>query len=131
MQGVKHIFSFRELSALDWIALSLAGLAVLTLTVMPFVVTPAFVAMFADFGGPGLPMCTRVVSRPWFPILGALTSLTLSIFALLPGGSSLLHRRLMIAGAFLLGCLWIGVYFFGMYAPVFALAGGVAPGPGL
>jgi type II secretory pathway component PulF len=122
---------FRELSALDWIALVVVGLVISILIVMPFVMTPAFVTMYADFGGPSLPACTRLVSGPWFPVIGALASSTLVVLALLPGRAGLLRRRLMIAGAFLVGCLWVGVYLFGMYTPIFELADAVAPAPGL
>ena len=121
----------RSLSALDWIALGLAGLVVSILTAMPFVVTPAFVAMFADFGGSSLPTCTRLVIRPWFPMIGALAPLILAARAVLPGRGSLLRRRLMIAGAFLLSCLWVVVYIAGIYAPIFELADAVASDSGL
>ena len=128
---MKQAVPLRELSALDWIAVGLTVLIALILMILPLMVTPAFVAMFADFGGSSLPMCTQVVIRPWYPIIGMLASSAILVLAFLPGQAGLLRRRLMIAVAFLLGCLWIGVYLIGVYTPVFALASAVTQSPGV
>lgn len=112
-----------ELTALDWIAAGLdivVGLSLLTIT---FAVTPAFVSMFEDFGA-DLPGITVFVTRSWYPIASGFLVLILTgsgLFSPMP----LKTRRALLVAAFFIGLVLGGIYLWGMYAPIFDLAGAI------
>ncbi len=116
-----------ELTALDWIAVVLAGLLALSLVAFPLAVTPAFAAMFRDFGGP-LPWLTRLVLRPWLAPALALAPAGLLALGLGPrAAASIGQRRALVVAAFVLGLGAVALCLLALYAPIFALAGAIKP----
>lgn len=111
-------------TALDWIAVVLVGLLALALLVAQVAVTPAFGKMYADFEA-ALPFITRLVVSGWFALLGAMLPLALLVAGVVSGGT-LAFRRTLVVAAFVLGLLAVGIYGFGLYAPLRQLATDVA-----
>jgi len=112
-----------DLTALDWIAAIMDITLGLALLAVPFAVTPAFIAMFEDFGG-RLPGITLFVARSWFPLSSGFLVLALAgagLFSRTP----LKTRRALLVAAFFIGLVLGAVYLWGMYAPVFELAGAI------
>ena len=113
----------KELTALDWIAVVLVGVGALFCIGFPFLIAPAFAAMFADFGTrEALPQLTRLGLTIWFPLMLGLNPASIAFYAL-SGHHTLGRRRLLIVVAFVLSLLASGLCLAAMYAPVFALAG--------
>lgn len=113
-------------TALDWIGVALVALVALGLLGAQFAVSPAFVQMYAEFGDSAvLPLITRIVLAPWFALLSAMLPLGLLGAAIFGGGGLALRRGLVVAG-FVLGVVAVGVYTFGVYAPIRQLADAVA-----
>jgi hypothetical protein len=112
-----------DLTALDWIAAILDMLVGLFLLAAPFAITPAFVSMFEEFGA-DLPGITVFVTRSWYPIASGFLVLVLT-------GSGLISpmpmktRRALIVAAFLIGLVLGAIYLWGLYAPIFGLAGAI------
>jgi len=112
-----------DLTSLDWIAAILDITIGLALLSVPFAVTPAFMSMFEEFGGQ-LPGITLFVARSWFPVASGFLVLALTgagLFSRMP----LKTRRALLVAAFLIGLVLGAVYLWGMYAPVFELAGAI------
>jgi type II secretory pathway component PulF len=112
-----------DLTALDWIAAILDIVVGFSLLAVPFAVTPAFLSMFEEFGGQ-LPAITLFVARSWFPIASGFLVLALTgagLFSRMP----LKTRRALLVAAFFIGLILGAVYLWGMYAPVFELAGAI------
>ena len=112
-----------DLTALDWIAAILDMVTGLALLAAPFAVTPAFMSMFEEFGGQ-LPGITLFVARSWFPIAAGFLVLALTGAGLFSRTPLKTHRALLVA-AFFIGLVMGAVYLWGMYAPVFELAGAI------
>ncbi len=116
-----------NLTVLDQIGAGLGIFLGLGLLAAPFLITPTFMGMFEDFGSlKMLPWVTLLVSRTWFPLVCALPGLAL-VVAGLTGRGPLFRRRLMITASFFMGLAAFGFYVYGMYAPIFDLAGSVIP----
>jgi hypothetical protein len=114
-----------NLTSLDQIGAGLGILLGLGLATTPFLVTPGFMSMFEDFGSlETLPGVTLLVSRTWFPLVCALPGLVLAV-AGLAGWGPLFRRRLMLTASFFLGLAACAFYLYGMYAPIFELAGSI------
>jgi hypothetical protein len=114
-----------ELAVLDWIGLVVVAPSVVFLLAAPLVVTPAFAAMFADFGSSSsLPAITRLAMSWWLPPVLAGVPLAL-VLAALTGRRPLGARRLLGVVAFLSGAAGAALYLVGMYAPVYAIAGAI------
>ena len=112
------------LSALDWIAASLALLLDVALVLFALVHAPSFRGMFADFGGE-LPLLTRLVLTPWpaLVICAAATALVLTGVALTRSAMGL--RRGLIVLGFLVALIGLGVCVVGVYLPIVEVAGAV------
>jgi hypothetical protein len=114
-----------NLTALDQIAAGLGILLGLGLLTTPFLITPTFMGMFENFGSlKTLPGVTLLVSQTWFPLVCALPGLALAVAGLAWWGP-LFRRRLMITASFFVGLAACGFYLYGMYAPIFNLAGSI------
>jgi uncharacterized BrkB/YihY/UPF0761 family membrane protein len=110
-----------ELSALDYVAAIVAGLAAFALAVFPFIAA-SFARIFRDIGGE-LPLFTRIVLVPWQPLL-ALASAALIVFGL-RAKKPVSQRRLALAGAFAVAFFTFAANVIGLYLPIFALAGNI------
>jgi hypothetical protein len=112
-----------ELTALDWIAAGLDIVIGLSLLATPFAVTPAFLSMYEDFG-PSLPGITVFVSRSWYPLASGFLVLILAGSGLVSSAPIKTRRALLVAG-FFIGLVLVGIYLWGLYAPIFELAGAI------
>ena len=116
------------LSALDWIAAGLVFLESLALFLAPWTTTLNFKAMFADFTGnctACLPLLTRLVMHPVYPLTCGLAVLGLGLWGLL-GRGRVMQRRLLLVAAFFFGLVVLAVYVAGLWAPIIQLAGAVS-----
>ncbi|WP_437982839.1 hypothetical protein [Sorangium sp. So ce117] len=114
-------------TALDWVAVVIAGLLALALLTFPFTIAPSFAGMFAEFGG-ALPAVTRVALSPWAaPASGLLVASLVAAPLALPAASTLALRRAMVVLAFFLGVIALAAAMYAMYAPIFELAGKIKP----
>lgn len=114
----------RDLSALDRIGIAVVGVATLVLLDLPLHVLPAFRGMFRDFGG-ALPAVTVLVLSPWFTPALAVAPLGLVLAAVVPPVLRLEVRRWLIVGAFVVVVVALGFSLYGLYAPIFELAGNI------
>ena len=112
-----------ELSALDWIAAGLDIILGLALLAATFLVSPAFLSMYEDFGG-RLPGMTVFVTRSWYPIASGFLVLILTGAGLF-SPTPLKTRRALLVAAFFIGLVLAAIYLWGLYAPVFELAGAI------
>lgn len=110
-----------ELTAVDMVAVVVAGLAALALAVFPFIAA-SFARIFRDLGG-DLPVFTRMVLVPWQPVL-ALVSAGLIVFGL-RAPRALRARRVAIAAAFAVAFFSFAACVVGLYLPIFAMAGSI------
>ena len=111
-----------ELSALDWIGFTVAALGVLWSGVLiPLVFAPRFAQMFADFGG-RLPAFTLLVLKQWPPMLASMIPMAMLGMAA-AGDRPVATRRRLIVAAFVAGGALVGVLLWGLYLPIFELAG--------
>jgi type II secretory pathway component PulF len=104
-------------TGLDWVALAVAGFAILGLLAFP---VGRFAAMFRDFDA-ALPPLTRFVLLPWSRVVMALPAV-----ACLALGFRARHRpsarRTWFAVAFVVGFLAAVLCLIAMYLPIFAIA---------
>ena len=115
------------LTALDWIGVALAGTALLGLLVAPRLAGPAFTSMFEDLGAT-LPLLTRMAIA-WWPFAAlALAPLALLLVALLRR-TPVRRARLLVTLSFVLSMGFLALLAYGLYAPVFDLAGAVEATP--
>ena len=112
------------LTALDWIAVVVVGLFGLGLALAPFTISASFTSMYRNFAAT-LPGVTVLVMSAWYALLCALAVLGPLVFALI-GRRGLALRRGTIAGAFVFGVAATVFYVFGLYAPIFTLAGRIS-----
>jgi hypothetical protein len=111
-------------SVLDWIGAIVSGLATLALFVFP-VAAGSFRAMYADFGGGGLPALTDLVTQPWAGPVMALLPLGLLAVGVLPT-IAVGRRRLAVVAAFVLSLLLLALCAWGVYMPLFEVSGAVS-----
>jgi hypothetical protein len=116
--------SRQALTSLDWIAVGIIALVATGLMATPWVSTPAFMAMFQDFGST-LPGITKLVAQTWFPLLGILGAGALVVTGV-TGRRHLWLRRFLFVAAFFLAVGFMAFYILGMYAPIFELASAVS-----
>lgn len=112
-------------SALDWIGVGLNAMEATALVAFPFVVAPSFQAMFADFGSrSSLPALTRLALTPWPGLaLGLMVAALTAIVGVFRGPDTIALRRGFVVVGFVVGALGIVGLLYGMYAPIFAVAG--------
>jgi hypothetical protein len=116
--------SSSALGVVDWFGLILGLLVALFLLAFPFTVAPAFLGMFADFGGE-LPLFTRIALSPWFGLsLGIVVGALLAVAALLRGRSVVLRRGLVVV-AVVIGLAGFALCIAGAYLPIFNIAGAI------
>jgi hypothetical protein len=85
----------------------------------------AFEEMFRQFGSLGkLPGLTALCLTWWFPVALGLPAAGALVRGLVPG-VPVPQRRTWIVGAFLMACAGLGICTYGVYQPVFALAGSI------
>jgi hypothetical protein len=102
-------------------------LAAAALVALQIAVVPAFAAMYREFGGE-LPVITRLVLAAWLPLTAVVLTLALGAGGMVARlrGAGGVGIGLLVAGA-LLGVSAIGFCVYSLYAPLFALAGRIAP----
>ena len=111
----------RDLTALDFVAAIVAGLAAFVLAVFPFIAA-SFAKVFKDLGGE-VPLLTRIVLVPWQPVV-ALASAAAIVYGL-RGRHPIKKRRMSLAGAFALAFFTFSGCVIALYLPIFALAGSI------
>jgi hypothetical protein len=115
------------LTVLDWIGVAVTVLAVVAVMLVPHVVAPPFVAMYEEFEA-ALPSITILVVSGWFPLLLGQLPLAALLWAVLRRHSLLAARMGVLAGFLLsLGCS--ALVWYGLYAPIFELAGAIDDQP--
>jgi len=114
-------------TAMDWIGVAVTGLVALGVILAPHVVAPPIVAMYEDFEAT-LPTITQLVITGWFPLLLGQLPLAALVWALLRRHSLLAARMLVLAG-FLAALLGGATVWYGLYAPIFELAGAIEEAP--
>lgn len=115
----------RAPGALDWILLALSACAVGALVALRMLVVGSFVAMYRDFGAPeSLPAVTRLVLTPWSTVVAtlAVAVLSLSGVGLRAATGARIGTALSLA-AVVIGLSSVGAVVWGLYAPIFELAG--------
>ena len=120
-----HATALSQLTALDWIGVTLVVFPCLFCMQFPFVLAPIFAGLLADMGGP-VPPLTTLVLQPWLaPTLAVVPLLVLAAGLLMR--LSIGRRRLLIVVAFVVGASIAGLCLAGLYAPIFSLAGRITP----
>jgi hypothetical protein len=110
-----------KLGPLEWAAVVVGGnMSVLLLGFSP-AVGRRFGAMFDDFGG-RVPLLTSLVVRWYVPTLAGLV-----VAALLLTGLRLARLRGLLGVAAVLGVGCFSACVYGIYAPIWALAGAIKP----
>jgi len=110
-----------KLRPAEWALVVIAGNTAVFLLGFSLV-TESFRAMFADFGAQ-VPWLTRVVARWYSPVVAGL-----GVAALLVAGLRVpRRRRALLAAAAGAGVLLVAASLYGVYWPVFAIAGSVKP----
>lgn len=116
-----HAGSF---TVLDWLGAVWTGFAVLGLLAFP-VVAGSFRAMYAEFGDVELPALTHFVTQPWVPPVLAVGPVVLLILGFRTR-IGLGRRRFSVVMAFLLSSVLVAVCLWGVYLPLFDLAGAIS-----
>jgi len=107
-------------TVLDWIGTLVTGAAIAGLMLFP---VGSYRKIFQDFGSPqDLPLLTRIVLSPGFPLVLALPALV-SIGLGFRERRRVSRRRTWVVAAFGLACLGFAVCVVAMYLPIFTLAG--------
>ena len=110
---------------LDWILLALSACAVGALIALRLLVVGSFVAMYRDFGSPeSLPRITALVITPWSTLVATLVVAVLSLVGV--GVRAATGARIGTAlslAAVVTGALSVAAVVWGLYAPVFEIAG--------
>jgi hypothetical protein len=114
-------------TALDWIGAATIVLLALAVMAVPFVVAPPIVSMYEEFEA-ALPTITRLVITGWFAPLLAQLPLALLVVALIRR-HKLSAARPLVALAFVLALACGALCWYGLYAPIFELAGAIADEP--
>ncbi|MBW2276224.1 MAG: metallophosphoesterase [Deltaproteobacteria bacterium] len=113
-----------KFSAMDWIGVVVTGLAAFSVMLVPRIVAPPIVSMYEDFDAT-LPTITLLVISGWFPLLLGQLPLASLLLALLRRHSMSAARMLVVIG-FVLALVFGAVCWYGLYAPIFELAGAVS-----
>ena len=117
------VSSVRSFSVLDWSGVAVVCKTIVALASLPPYLAPRFSQMFADFGGT-LPALTRwITSYPWLGPLAALVLAMLVAAGLAAPPLSLGSRRRLLVVAFLVAGGALALFVWGLYMPIFALAG--------
>ena len=112
-------------TVLDWIGVVVVCKTVVLLALLPPRMAPAFLKMFADFGG-DLPMLTRwLLGRGWLGPLAALAPAALVAVGVAAPRLSLGDRRRLLLAAFLLAGGALALFLLAMYLPIFEMAGSI------
>ena len=110
-----------KLGPLEWVAIVVGGnMSVLLLGFSP-VVGRRFGAMFDDFGG-RVPLLTSLVVRWYVPTLAGL-----AVAVLLALGLRLPRMRPLLGAAAALGVVCFAACVYGIYAPIWNIAGASKP----
>jgi hypothetical protein len=112
-----------ELTILEWAFVLLVTFGVVFLMVFPFVLGDRFAKVFAELGG-ALPSASRLVLTRWFPPGLALVPAAMLVVGVASRPSAGVRRGL-IAGAFVAVLVSTSFCLYGLYAPIFALAGAI------
>jgi hypothetical protein len=104
---------------LDWLSLLVAGNTAVFLLGFSLVAGHRFGSMFDDFGGK-VPFVTSLVVRWYVPTAAGLLVAGALVYGLRGAPS---RRRVTLAGAALAGLLAAAICVYGLYAPIWELAG--------
>ncbi len=111
------------MNAFDWVAVALIAILALGFPVMAGYVRPVFVMIMEDFEAT-LPTVTRIVFADWFApacLLGMCGFIAIALF----GTRSRAVARIVIGLTFFAGLALMAIYWFALYAPIFAIADGI------
>ncbi len=111
----------------EWAVVAVTVALAVGCAALPASVSPAFVAMFEDFGAiDELPMLTRWVLAPVWGVGGAVVAVSLLALTIAFRRQAVARRVALIsAGASAL--LVLGVYLYAIYSPIFAVAEEMGP----
>jgi type II secretory pathway component PulF len=105
------------------VCVAILAIELLAIALLAFVWVPAMKAMFDDFGrSTPLPLLTRVVMGWWWPTAWIAVLLALTAVAML-GVRAERRRVVVLAVAMVLGAAQPMLTWWGMYLPIFELAG--------
>lgn len=122
------VSSIRFFTVLDWIGVAVVCKTIIALASLPPYLAPRFKQMFAEFGET-LPALTRwITSYPWLGPLVALVPESLVAAGLAAPPLSLGNRRWLLVVAFLVAGGALALFVFGLYMPIFELAGSIKAG---
>ena len=111
------------MNAFDWVAVSLNAILALGFPIMAVYVRPVFVMIMEDFEAT-LPTITRIVFTDWFApacLLGMCGFIALALF----GTRSRAAARTIFGLTFVAGLALMAIYWFALFAPIFAIADGI------
>lgn len=111
-----------KLAALDWVLVVVAGNTAVFLLGFSLV-TDRFRAMFEDFGAT-VPLLTRIAARWYSPVIAGLVVAALLVAGLRVGPK---RQRALLGGAAGLGVVSVAAFLYGIYWPIFAIAGQIKP----
>jgi len=112
-------------TALDWIGVVITALAMLATCALSLA-ADAFAGMYRDMGATSLPLLTRLALRPWLGPVFAAAPAALVILAIWKNRRlSLGLRRALVVVAFCLALAAGAIVLYGLYLPIFELAGAV------
>lgn len=104
----------------EWLLLAATALISIVLVIAHAVVRAAFLGMFEDFGAT-LPGATRVV------LSGAYGPAVAALGVGLGAGGVFLRSKGLLAAGLVVPLLAVALFLLGAYAPLFTLAGRIAP----
>lgn len=117
----------RRLGVAAIVCVAILAIELLVIALLAFVWVPAMKAMFDDFGrSTPLPLLTRVVMEWWWPTAWVAVLLALTAVATL-GVRAERRRVVVLAVAMVLGAAQPMLTWWGMYLPIFELAGKIGP----
>lgn len=117
----------KRLTMGDWGVLLAAVVIAVAVGFLPSTVSQSFREMFRDYGSiDELPWLTRAVLSRWYAVVGTAPMSAALIGALIVWGRPRARRAILVS-AVALGLVSVGVYLYGVYSPIFALAEAMGP----
>ncbi len=111
------------LTVLDRIGIGLTVFPLAALLFFRPLAGRAFEEMFRQIGTlGGLPAITRLALTWWFPVVVGLAPLGALLRGLM-AGVPVPQRRTWVIGAFFMACIGLAICVYGVYLPIFDLAG--------
>ena len=111
------------MNVFDWVAVALIAILALGFPIMAGYVRPVFAVMMEGFEA-ALPTITRIVFTDWFApacLFGMCGFIALALF----GTRSRAAARTVLGLTFVAGLALMAIYWFALFAPIFAIADGI------